>query len=219
MAQAKTNIETELKSVEQVAAQLEAAKDSTRETRTAAKMFQGVASKVESLLPNEGHAGFDTDTETLVKLLNQFADELNPVAEENFVEGDLEKTISRLNAAALVPDLTGMTPEQVDRLEKAVTSIRSYKKSTGTRTPQERLEGRPDYVIVHAVNGDKISRQVGNTRTARGNVLNGVVRWLAAKGVEVSEAQKESIGEAIAEVTEGRKTSNKLGDFATIKVD
>jgi hypothetical protein len=221
--------------LEQIVAQVEAAKDVDRESRALSKVWKQISDKFQEAIDgatlNEGTYAKAGDVPGLLdgaKAAKAIADALNPTAEMTWTADSLDDLLVsvrffRLNGAYTDDALTNANTV----IEKAALLGKARGKTTGagtpgTRTPGTPIPGRPAKVRVDSLLGDeptRITQQTGNLDNSPGNLQKQVVQWLQGVSPDpITGEQKTAIGSAISKVVRDGAETADIGDFARVYV-
>lgn len=230
MAQMKFDPIKPLTDLEQIIAQVEAAKDVDRDARLNAKMFSGIADKFDEVLLHvtEGagkYAKAGSVVSGVAEAANTaraLAEALNPIAEVTWTKDQVDES---LLAVRFFMGAGAYDGEQLARAQSVVEKAGSITKtrvgaSTAPRGTAEAIEGRPEYVEVFSTVGDqpeKITRQRGNTVHSAGNVSKAIKGYLTKNEIQVTDEMESAIVDAVNESIKDGKTEVTVGDFALIR--
>jgi hypothetical protein len=197
-----------------VATQVEEAKGRDSETinkgRACSRFADFVGENLE-LLKSLGV----TNAETVQASVKEWAGIFAPQADLAWDKAEVAAKVNYLEA--LVP-FGSLTDEQLATFESIKETLASASKGTGQRaerTPQERIEGRPQRVIT-SMGNDILSNQAGNLPNSVSNIKNAAVKKLNAAlekdGKTLTEEHANQIMAAVKNVVEnGMPQATVLG--------
>lgn len=200
----------------QVATQVEEAKGRDSETINkgrACNRFADFIGENLTLLNELGAVEPVKVQETIKEWGNLFA----PQADLGWDKTEVSQKVTYLDA--LVP-FGALSDEQVATFESIKETLASATKGTGTRaerTPQERIEGRPQRVITSLGKNDpNPSNQAGNLPNSVSNIKNAAIKKvngvLEKDGKALTEDHAAQIMAAVKKVVEdGAKTATAVG--------
>lgn len=225
MVQLKVDPAKELAHLETIASQLDAAKDVNKEGKQASIQFARMGEKVSEWF-KENQENIDLEStliDTTVMVLERIASYLNPIAAVGWTKTDLDTAVEKVRAMLTL----GLYDEsEQDRVQGVITTLASFS-TPGTRQPRGQgtpIEGRPELVTITPMPTEAnpvpqaITKQAGNRATSVGNLKSALIGWLTKAGVEVTDRQKDAIGEAVKSVVIDGKSQVLVGDFASIEI-
>ena len=234
MAQMKFDPIKPLHDLTAVIGQIEASKDVDRDARVQAKMWEGMADKLDEALTGDSADQARKDKAAMykraaegvtglavaAKACRDIAAHLNPVAEVNWTTETLEDMLVSVRFFLIAGAYEGdQMAEAQDAIAKAAV-VTKTKTSTGVRGEGRIIPDRPEKIEVVSVIGDEpvlITAQAGNKESAPGNIKKSVVAWLEKNNVQVTDDINSALADAIGQCVRDGKDEVAIGDFAVIR--
>jgi len=156
-----------------------------------------MSTKLTDLKPLLEEQGASGDIDKVATQLSEWAEVMAPNAS---VTWDKEEVDAKLQLLTALATLNMLTEDEVAEVEDLKSALKQTKGGTGERaprTPQPKIEGRPEKVSISA-NGEVFSVQSGNVANSAPNL-----KTAAAKFIERATATEDGPGVVSAEDNKG----------------
>jgi hypothetical protein len=183
--------------------------------RAQARALNNMAAKLLELQETLEGLGSDGDIQATVGQLQSWADLLDPRVSATWSKEEVEEDLKKLQAMAV---LDMLTPDEVDAMNQLTEELKAAKVGGGERaprTPQPKIEGRPESVSVAGADNKVFSVQSGNVANSGPNLkaaaINYIKRTLNPQdpgSVVVDDEIHKGLLAAAKEVVEARSTES-----------
>lgn len=206
-----------------IVGQVEEAKGADRETITFSNQNRAISNKLTS---DDGYKmledkGFTREqVAEVANVLAEFSRALNPQAAILWDKDAVNAQLNILDGLNTMGYLDDGDKETLAAIREALKGARIG--GTGQRserTAQERLDGRPSWVTITDLNGNEVSKQIGNVKSTASNLKQRAIKFLTDAGVTVDTAAAKGIMDAAKAVTEGGEPTSSFGGLTFTQVD